>query len=69
MTAVRDNLRRSRTPATGAAFTAAVEARDTLTVDSYQRVLQTLSPDGARKLLAHIGVVKRQIKQVGLAAR
>ena len=69
MTAARDNLRRSRTPATGAAFTAAVEARDTLAVDSYERILRSLSPEGAGRLHAYIGVVKRQIKEIGPAQR
>ena len=67
MTAARDGLYRSRTPANAAAFTAAVEARDALAVDSYGRLLEVLSSDGARKLQAHIGAVKRQIKEVGPA--
>ena len=67
MIAARDNLQRSKTPAAAATFTAVAEARDTLAVDSYERVLTQLSPGAAGKLRAHINVVKKQMKGIGPA--
>ena len=67
MIAASDNLQRSRTPVAAATFTAVAEARDTLAVDSYERVLTQLSPGAAGKLRAHINVVKKQIRGIGPA--
>ena len=67
MAAARENLKRLKTPQAAATFTAVAESRDTLAVDSYERVLTALSPGAAEKLRAHINVVKRQMKLIGPA--
>ena len=54
-------------PQAAATFTAVAEARDTLAVDSYERVLTQLSPGAAGKLRDHINVVKKQMKGIGPA--
>ena len=46
---------------------AAVESRNTLAMESYGRLLETLSPEGARKLATHVTSIKRQMKAVGRA--
>lgn len=44
-----------------------VNAQFTLAMDSYTRLLQTLSPEGRAKLTAHMVVVKTKIKAIGPA--
>ena len=46
---------------------AAQNTRDALAMDSYTRLLETLSPEGRKKLAAHITKVKTQIKGLGRA--
>jgi hypothetical protein len=53
---------RAKTAQAAAKATAAVEARRTLAVESYGWLLEALSPEGRKKLVAHIEVVKSQMK-------
>lgn len=55
---------RVKTPEAKASVSAAVEARDTLTWDSYTRLIETLSPAGAKKLMARVASIKKQMKGV-----
>jgi hypothetical protein len=46
-------------------YTAVVNRRTELTMETYERLLERLSPEGAKKLVAQIGVVKSQMKAIG----
>jgi hypothetical protein len=59
------SARKDGTPEANASFTAAVEARDQLTWESYQRLVQALSPKGAKKLAEKIAQIRTQMKAVG----
>jgi putative heme iron utilization protein len=63
----RADAQGARTPAAAARLTAAVEARDALAMESYARLLETLSPAGARQLATHLARVKTQMKALSPA--
>lgn len=63
------DARRQRTPETTARAAAAQDGRYALAWDSYTRLLETLSPAGAKRLVAQIALVKTQTKAVAPSGR
>ena len=64
-----EEARRVRTPQAIATAQGTSEQRRTLTCESYERLLETLIADGAKKLRAQIALVKSQTKGIAPAER
>jgi len=57
--------RTERTPEAARAYTSTVESRDNVAWESYQHMLERLSPKGAKRLAAKMAEVRSQIRPIG----